>query len=186
MRTILLGLVFLMACGGTGRGGLDASGGDDGGGDGPQGGPCGGLAGRRCSAAEYCDYADNSCGVADQQGTCKARPGACPLVVGPPVCGCDGQVHSGECETYVSGSDLSASGGCPLPAGRFACGYAQCNLATQYCQRDPQRDGSDTYTCHSLVCTGTPSCACLASQPCGGQCSGDASVGLTVTCPQKP
>src|SRR5262245_56215132 len=126
MRIILLGFVFVVACGGHGRNDVDASSGGDASRDGAVGGPCGGFAGKQCEPNEYCDYPTNSCGVADESGTCRERPGACPLVVGPPVCGCDGKVHSGECALYVDGSDLNANGGCPRPAGRFDCGYAQC------------------------------------------------------------
>jgi hypothetical protein len=188
MRITLLGLVFLFACGGGGRGGPDASSDGGGGGDGGEvGGPCGGLAGRRCTATEYCDYADNTCGIADGQGVCKPRPSACPLIVGAPTCGCDGKVYSGECPTYTGGTDLNANGTCVLVTGRFACGYLQCDLATQYCRRDPQPSSADTFTCIPLpACTGMPSCTCLATQPCGTDCAGDAKVGLTLTCPPKP
>jgi hypothetical protein len=185
MRLLWLGFVFLAACGGGGRGGLD--GGDGGGDDGGTGGVCGGLAGGRCSATEYCDFADNGCGVGDQTGTCKRRPAACPKVVlGAPTCGCDGRVYAGDCPTYSAGTDLNAHGTCDLAAGRFACGYTQCDLATQYCQRQPQPGAAETFVCVALpACTGAPSCTCLKAQPCGNTCTGDATVGLTLTCPPK-
>lgn len=184
MRIAWLGFVFLVACGGGGRGSPDAQGGDGGGGTGAA---CGGLAGGRCSASEYCDYTDNGCGVGDTSGTCKARPAACPLIAAMPTCACDGNVYAGSCAAYAAGVDLNAHGTCDVIAGRFACGYTQCDLASQYCQRDPQRGAPDTFTCMPLgSCSGTPTCACLASQPCGNACAGDARVGLTLTCPPKP
>jgi hypothetical protein len=188
MRIIMLGLVVLGACGGSGRGGSDASA-DDASGDGSSGGGalCGGLAGRRCTDTEYCDFVDNTCGVADEQGTCKPRPGACPLVVGPPTCGCNGQVYTGMCEAYHDGTDLAASGGCDVAAGRFACGYLQCTLASQYCLRQPQAHGPETFTCAPLPnCSTTPSCSCLAGERCGNGCTGDSKVGLTLTCVPTP
>jgi hypothetical protein len=186
MRITWLGVVFLLACGGGGRSAPD--GGVDGGGDGGQGGACGGLAGKRCNATEYCDFTDNGCGVGDQTGTCKPRPGACPLVVvGAPTCACDGKVYAGDCAAYSAGVDLNAHGTCTLPVGRFACGYTQCDLATQYCRREPQQGGPEAFTCAALpACSGAPSCACLASLPCGTSCTGDSTVGLTLTCPPKP
>jgi hypothetical protein len=185
MRLPWLGLVVLLACGGNSRGTPDAAGGgDDGGGEGSI---CGGLFPRPCSATEYCDFPDNSCGIADGAGTCKPRPVACPAVVGPPICGCDGKVRSGECPTYVTGSDLSAHGGCPLDSTRFECGYTQCELATQYCRREPHRDGAETFSCLPLpACTGAPSCACLGNERCGSACAGDAKAGLTLSCPPTP
>jgi hypothetical protein len=182
----LLGLVVLVACGGSGRAGSDASVGDAGGDGVSGGGVCGGQAGRRCTDSEYCDFVDNTCGSADRQGTCKPRPDVCPQVVGPPICGCDGKVYSGECEAYNNGADLNANGGCDLPAGRFACGYVQCNLANQYCLRQAQRDAPEIFLCVPLSCSGMPSCDCLKDQLCGDQCTGDSSVGLTLTCPPNP
>ncbi|TMQ03597.1 MAG: hypothetical protein E6J90_53160 [Deltaproteobacteria bacterium] len=112
--------------------------------------------------------------------------GDMPLVVGPPICGCDGKVHTGMCEAYHDGVDLDAHGTCDLLAGRLACGYTQCDLASQYCQREPQPGGPDAFTCMPLgSCSATPTCTCLKSQPCGSSCMGDSKVGLTLTCPPK-
>lgn len=178
MRRILCGLVLVMACG-TNNDAQDAPG------DGPPGEPCGGLAGLKCGATEYCDFVNNRCGDGDQQGTCKPRPQACPLVIGPPICGCDGQVHTGECAAYVTGTDLNASGRCPLESTQFACGYAQCELAMQYCQHTRPASGPEVFACVSLpsTCAGGPSCGCLTGEPCGTRCTGDAQSGLTLTCP---
>jgi hypothetical protein len=186
MRMTLLGLVFLAACGSSGRSTLDASADGDIPDDGPRGGVCGGLLPRHCSATEYCDYPDNGCGVGDQQGTCKPKPTACPLTAGliaTPTCACDGRVYNSECDANEHGMDLNAHGSCDVPKERFACGYRQCLLPNQYCKREPQVGAAETFTCVGLpTCPGVPTCACLANQPCGKNCTGDATVGLTLTC----
>lgn len=202
MRTTLLCVVFLMgACGGSGRTNPtpdpDAQVPDDGSTDAPPppSASCGGRLGEGCAANEYCDYPDNSCGVADQPGSCKRRPDACPLtaeagslevaaLVGRPVCGCDGKVHPSDCLAYSDGTDLNASG-CTVPPGSFACGYAVCSLQTQYCRHETKSADADLYTCIALPqsCTaGAAACECLRSEPCGTSCSGDARVGLTLLC----
>jgi hypothetical protein len=171
----------------------------DGSTDGSSDGPppsasCGGITREACAANEYCDYADNSCGIADAPGTCKRRPDACPLIgptprdsatriVGRPVCACDGKVHSSDCIAYSDGFDLNAHG-CAVPSGSFACGYAVCDLPTQYCRHEV-KPPADLYTCLALpvgCAAGAPACDCLKSEQCGSSCSGDARVGLTLTC----
>lgn len=185
MRITLLGVVFLAACGGTGRGGPDASGT----GDAPSGGgaTCGGVTHLPCGPTEYCDYADNGCGIGDRTGTCRPRPAACPASLALLTCGCDGRVYGGDCGVYMNGVDLNAHGTCDVPQGLFACGYVQCSLADTYCERTPRPSTSDAYTCLGLPpCTGAPSCACLGTAPCGNACTGNATVGLTLTCPPGP
>lgn len=193
MRLLMLGLVFLLACGGSSHSTSDASGpGDDAPGDGSSGGgACGGLGGIRCSATEYCDYADNGCGVGDRTGTCKPRPEVCPLnataapaIAAMPTCACDGKVYGGECDANRAGFDVNAHGTCDVPAGQFACGYTQCLLASQYCRRQPHTTGPDTFSCVALppACAGNAGCACLASQACGNSCAGTAAAGMTLTC----
>jgi hypothetical protein len=186
MRTIFISLVFVIACGGSGRTGpdadsdavsaidaaIDASN--------PPSGLCGGLIPVECKPSEYCDYADNGCGIADGAGTCRRRPDACPLVVGP-VCACDGKIHSSDCIAFSDGFDLAANGGCPLPAGRFLCGYSVCDLQTQYCRHEAKGSDADLYQCVALP-QGCTACPCLRAEPCGESCSGDARTGLTLTC----
>lgn len=189
MRIHWLALVIVAACSSSSRGTPDASSPDDGGGAGDGGHPgavCGGLAHATCAATEFCDYADNGCGVGDQTGTCRPRPGACPLtaaIVATPTCACDGKIYNGACDASAAGFDLNAHGTCDVPATKFACGYQICDLATQYCERQPHLGGAaETFTCVPLSCTGTPTCACLAKERCGNACTGDAKVGLTLTC----
>src|SRR4051812_10463434 len=132
MRLPLLGLVFLLACGGKSLGTTDAGPGDGAPGDGSggSGATCGGLVPRQCGSTEYCDYPENDCGIADQIGICKPRPQVCPLsaagapaLVAMPTCACNGMVYGSECDAFRAGVDLSANGGCDVPAGQFACGY---------------------------------------------------------------
>lgn len=181
MKTLLASLVVLAACGSSDK----ASTAPDGGGtaDGAVGGACGGFAGGKCAADEYCDYANNTCGVADGGGNCVKRPISCPAVVGTPVCGCDGQIHSGACEMYMSGVDLNANASCTVPKNDFKCGYAVCDLANQYCLHDP-KSATDPYKCVALpqACGGTSTCGCLANQTCGNACTGDTASGVTLTC----
>src|SRR5215813_3378517 len=119
MRIHLLGLVFLLACGGSrspstsdASGPGDGAAGDGAGGDGaPSGSVCGGFADPPCSATEYCDYPDNGCGIGDQTGTCKPRPDLCPLgaaapaIAATPTCACDSNIHGSECDAAQAGFD---------------------------------------------------------------------------------
>ncbi|HEY5934964.1 MAG TPA: hypothetical protein VIU61_10025 [Kofleriaceae bacterium] len=182
MRFPWLVLGILAACGGGG------SSPNDGGGDGGSGKQCGGFANVQCSATEYCDFPRNTCGAADEPGVCKPRPTACPdTLVAEPTCACDGQVHGNECDANAAGSDVDASGSCTVPGGSFACGYRQCTIQQQYCERQTSDVGSepDDFSCEALpACPSQfPTCSCLASVPCGDLCTGDGQTGLTVTCP---
>ncbi len=187
MRTILIGLAFLVACSNH-RAGPDAP--PDSTGDATidafPGTQCGGFLALRCTDREYCDYENNLCGLADGSGVCKPRPDFCPAVVGPLICGCDGQVHPSDCITYQTGTDFNAHGSCDVPAGDFACGYTLCDLQTQYCKHEVKSGAADVFSCVALpaACTSaTPACACLSREMCGTSCAGDARVGLTLTCP---
>ena len=73
--------------------------------------PCGGIAGIECSATEFCDYPDSSCGIADELGVCTAKPQACNDVF-QPVCGCDGVTYGNACEANASGMAVASSGPC--------------------------------------------------------------------------
>jgi hypothetical protein len=181
MRRLLLGLTLLFACDSSTSSGPDAN--PDPTGDGGPGELCGGIAGLQCAETEYCDWTPNNCGIADFPGVCRPRPRACPAVIGPPLCGCDGLVHPGECPLYDSGTDLDEDGGCPVDSTRFKCGYAQCELATEYCRKEMSA-GVETFTCVRLplACGTTATCTCLRSERCGASCTGEGKDGLTVTC----
>jgi hypothetical protein len=152
------------------------------------GGACGGRGGAACPADQYCDFGGNRCGADDMPGTCRPRPASCPVLLVPErVCGCDGAVHPSLCDANLAGADANAAGTCTLEPGAFACGYRQCTRSSQYCVRSTSDVGGepDAFTCSGLPagCSGTASCACLAGQPCGNLCSGDAASGVTLTCP---
>jgi len=197
MRIPWLGLMFLVACGGSSHTTSDASG-DGAIGDGSSGGgggACGGLLHTECSATEYCDYADDGCGIGDQTGTCKPRPDVCPVnlgavqtIVATPTCACDGMTYGNSCDAARAGFDVNAHGTCTVSAGHFACGDTQCTVATQYCRDQPHASGPDTFSCAPLpaACSTTPGCDCLQSLPCGNRCAGTAAAGLTLSCPPTP
>lgn len=190
MRLPMLGLVFLLACGGRDAA-SDAGAGDGASGDGTAGVPCSGLGHAPCSATEYCDYADNGCGVGDLTGSCKPRPDLCPIsatIVATPTCACDGMIYSSECDANQAGVDVNAHGTCDVPAGQFACGTTRCFTATQYCRRQPHTKGPDTFACLPLppTCSGNVGCPCLESQPCGKLCAGTAAAGMSLTCAPTP
>lgn len=72
---------------------------------------CGGWLGETCGADEFCDYTPDSCGTADQSGTCMPRPQACPEILAP-VVGCDGKTYDNSCRANQNGVDV---GGTTLP-----------------------------------------------------------------------
>jgi Kazal-type serine protease inhibitor domain len=100
MRTLSLGLIWVveLACS-----------------SGNEGETCGSIAGIHCAADEYCDFANNECGIADYTGTCKRRPEICPDIY-IPTCACNGEVYSNECDAAAHGVDVSARGNCQLHA----------------------------------------------------------------------
>jgi len=177
---LILFAISLAACEHGKGGGVPAP---DGGGGGAQ---CGGFAGIQCAADEFCDFGTNSCGGTDESGTCKKRPTGCPDVFDP-VCGCDGQIHGNQCDAEAAGTDLNAGGSCPITTGAFACGFRQCDLSTQYCQRGGSDVGGepDSFDCMPIpiACGNTPSCTCLQSEPCGNICTGSVSQGFELLCP---
>lgn len=84
---------------------------------GSDGGPgsgavCGGFAGSQCPDDEFCDFATDSCGAADETGTCRARPTSCAEPP-QPTCACDGKVYASPCEANRAGTDANAHGTCP-------------------------------------------------------------------------
>jgi hypothetical protein len=146
---------------------------------------CGGFAGTTCGEDLYCDYADNHCGSQDGEGICREAPTGCGGIY-LPVCGCDGEVYSNECQARANGTDVSADGGCEPPESMFVCGFAFCQLESQYCrvQLSDVVGEPDGFECVSLPagCGDAPSCACLTDEDCGDRCE-EADDGFRLTCP---
>jgi hypothetical protein len=166
--------------------GDDGNGTPDGDTNTPPGAVCGGRDAIQCPPDQYCDFAANDCGRGGAAGECKPRPADCPALLIPELtCGCDDEVYASGCEATAAGADLNANGTCRVENGAFGCGYRQCRLLNQYCKKaGPAQAGQpDEFACGSLaVCGGTPSCACLAAEECGSDCTGDAGSGFTLTC----
>ncbi len=139
-----------------------------------------------CAAGEYCDWTANSCGMSgEDKGTCKPSPEGCDAQYAP-VCGCDGEVHSNACVANGAGTDISAAGGCQPPAEYYACGYAFCDTATQYCEvaYNDVVGEPDYYSCKQLpeACGKELVCGCLVGEPCYEfECTEEG--GLTLHCP---
>jgi len=102
--------------GGGGAGGVAGTGGRGGsvgfgGAGGVSGTICGGFRGAQCSALEWCDYGDSSCGVADQSGVCQPRD-ATGFDCSSPVCGCNGNAYRSACSAHQAGVDTMATTSC--------------------------------------------------------------------------
>lgn len=85
---------------------------------------CGGRLGATCARNEYCDFAGNGCGRADETGVCRERPQVCPLYFACiPTCGCDGNTYCNDCEAAQAGTDVNDGDQCRDATGRFCGGF---------------------------------------------------------------
>lgn len=74
---------------------------------------CGGSKDLRCSLDDFCDFADDSCGVYDGEiptGLCQPRPIDCPGTCEESVCACGNSYYCSACEANRGGYDVSSLG----------------------------------------------------------------------------
>jgi hypothetical protein len=140
-----------------------------------------------CPLNQFCQVPDGTCGVDSTSGTCKPLPTNCPPG-GPPACACGGQVFPNSCAAAAAGLDVSA-GGCPAPAGTFACGSLFCNIADEICTKTAVATGI-AYGCVAKLpncATGCePTCPSYCGCPLGkicGFCGVDTTGGAILNCP---
>lgn len=120
------GCVREAACGAGGAGGAgpggSGSGGSGAGGHGGNGGSggAGGATGQTCSSeppiacpgGQICDEdSPNRCSAGSELGHCIVMPGACTTIYAP-VCGCDNQTYSNDCERQRARIQLGHTGAC--------------------------------------------------------------------------
>jgi hypothetical protein len=141
-----------------------------------------------CFRSEFCNFAQNTCGsMVTDVGACKARPNTidCANEVDA-VCACDGKFYNSTCNAAAEGADVNAAGGCPPPAGKFACGPLACDILKQVCfdfVTDISEDASHRFQCQDFpeFCTNDRTCTCVGNFGCGAeQCKKD--TGFTLTC----
>jgi hypothetical protein len=89
---------------------------------------CGGIAGLPCSANQWCEFPDKTCGASDQMGSCLLTESEACASSYTPVCGCDGKTYGNDCIRRDAQVSKQADGACPLPdvertdAGRTEAG----------------------------------------------------------------
>jgi len=72
---------------------------------------CGASAAIQCDAGLWCDPKAGRCGAADVEGTCVKIPATCSKNLRP-VCGCDGQSYSNDCERRLGKEAKKKNGKC--------------------------------------------------------------------------
>lgn len=158
--------------------------------DAPVSQSCGGFAGLLCGDGEYCHYEESeTCGAADQLGTCQPVPDACTLLL-LPVCGCDGRTHDNSCFASMAGTSVAHEGACTAPAGGACGGHQGLSCGEDmFCDYEVEHmcgAADHTGTCQPVpeVCTAEfdPVCGCdnqTYSNACRANAAGQAvfSVG---------
>ena len=137
---------------------------------------CGGIAGLLCDEGQFCQFgSDQSCGFADQLGTCVEKPEAC-IEIFSPVCGCDGNTYANSCFADAAGVNIDHDGSCG-PAGPLCLDDDDCG-ANSAC---------DHTVCHTncpegMICPQVCWGECKPTTPppppdsCAGNCGGNAGA----------
>ena len=94
-----------------------------------------------CNDNEFCDFADDTCGVFGEMGTCAPQPEDCGSLFTQGFCGCDGSTTGNPCQMAATGQDIFKYGGCDnLSSGTsFLCGEIQC-LNDSWCSIEFNED----------------------------------------------
>jgi len=143
--------------------------------DAPQAKSCGGFAGLLCDDGDYCHYEqDQSCGFADQMGTCLPIPQLCTQEFGP-VCGCDGQTYGNSCEASASGTSVAHDGTC---AATLCLSDDGCDAGME-CDHTECLSNCPAGMICPAVCWGEckPTGVPLPTATCEGNCGGPAAQG---------
>jgi hypothetical protein len=149
---------------------------------------CGTLGGASCEAGTFCEFPAGTCNIVDLGGECVPIPQACPLFYDP-VCGCDGQTYSSDCDRRAAKAQKAHDGACDVECvGACDCRTRTfpepCPLDCATCDNYWTCDGGKCVphcgpvpdpVCEPKVCGGIAGLPCGADEFCdlpAGECHG--------------